>query len=178
MTSKEKKLGIAFGSILTAVVLTIVFRSFSEGSAIGSNDPAELIRQLLDMEATIETKELWIDRELWLDANTPYHQSEVVASSTLLERVSSILKSHQLKVITQELTPREEGEGEEEDRYQNFNHVNVQIVAEGEMQDIVQCIHEIQTPKSFTGIEDLKLEVGESGNYRVTLLITHWFATY
>jgi hypothetical protein len=43
------------------------------------------------------------------------------------------------------------------------------------MRDIVQCIHKIQTPTHFMGIDELGLEVGESGTYQATLLITHWF---
>jgi hypothetical protein len=178
MTSREKKLGIVFGSLLTIVVLGILFRTLTGGSQDGSNNPAELLIQLQDMESIVESKELWNNRELWLNENTPYHQSDVVASSKLLERVSSILKSHQLIVINQELTRSEEDEGADEESVQHFNHVSVQITAEGEVRNIVQCIHEIQTPQNFTGIDDLNLEVGESGGYRVTFLIKHWFATY
>lgn len=179
MSSREKKLAIAFGSLLGAALLVFVFRTFTAGSAAGSSDPAELLGQLHDMQSTIETKDLWVEREIWLDANTPYHQSEVVASSVLLGRVESIVKSHQLDIITQELTGEDEDDSAEDGAdLDHFQHVTIQIVAEGKMQDIVKCIHEIQTPENFTGVEGITLEVAESGDYRATLLITHWFGTY
>jgi hypothetical protein len=179
MSAREKKLAIAFGALLAAAALFFLFRTFAEGSAAGSSDPAVLLGQLQEMQSTIDSKNLWLEREIWLDANTPYHQSKVVASSVLLGKVETILKSCQMDIITQELMSEEDDAIEEDGAgLDHFQHVKFQIVAEGRMQDVVKCIHEIQTPENFTGIEGFNLEVAESGKYRASLVITHWFAIY
>ncbi|MDF1852301.1 MAG: GspMb/PilO family protein [Verrucomicrobiales bacterium] len=178
MTSREKKLGIAFAILFAVVTVGFIAPMISRMGKGGSSDPSELLEQLQYMRSTFDARELWNDREFWLDGNTPYHQSDVVASSVLLERLSGILESHDLKVVNQQIAEDDDDAISEEAEIQHFNQVTVQIVAEGEMRDIVQCIHEIQTPKKFTGIEELELTVAEAGAYRIDLRVTHWFSVF
>jgi hypothetical protein len=178
MTSREKKLAIVFGALVAVLGLGLLFRNFAHVSAFAFGDPAELQHKLLDMQSTVGTASIWGEREIWLDANTPYHQSDVIASSVLLDKAGAVLKSHKLRVITQELKGRvDPEEAADPGAMQHFDHVSVHIVAEGDMQDIVRFIHELQTPENFMGVEELKLEAGESGDYIATLLITHWFGS-
>lgn len=175
MSSKEKRLGIVFGSLVTVIGLTVLFRSLASGSGSPSNDPAELLVQLRSMESTLEESDLWKERDLWLDEKTPVYTSEVIASSSLLDKILPIIKSNRLKEINQELTPASEESDEGDAATGDFESVSVRVVVEGAMRDIVQCIHKIQTPTHFMGIDELGLEVGESGTYQASLLITHWF---
>ena len=175
MSSKEKRLGILFGSMVAIIGLTVLYRSVSSGSSGVSNNPTELLAQLQSMQSAVEESDLWKGRDSWLDENTPTYASEVIASSTLLDKIIPIIKANRLKEINQELTPASEESDEGDAPTGDFESVSVRVVVEGAMRDIVQCIHKIQTPTHFMGIDELGLEVGESGTYQASLLITHWF---
>ncbi len=176
MSSKEKRLGIVFGSLVTVIGLTVLFQSLGSGSGSLSNDPAELLAQLRSMESTLEESDLWKERDLWLDEKTPVYPSEVIASSSLLDKILPIIQSNRLKELSQELSPAAEESEEGGASTGSFESVSVRVVVEGAMRDIVQCIHQIQSPTHFIGIDELSLEVGASGTYQATLLVTHWFA--
>ena len=47
----------------------------------------------------------------------------------------------------------------------------------GDLRKIVSCIHGIQTPEKFTGIDKLTIESSEPEGLTVKLLVTQWYQT-
>lgn len=175
MTTREKRIAISFGVVLAGTVAVFSIPKARQEPATDPQSPASLIHRLQEMKTLTKSLDLWQERELWLDENTPVYSSGVVASSTVLERITKLFQTHNLKIVTQEIPQADEEDGEADEVSPHFSHVSVRVVSEGELQNMVECIHEIQTPANFTGVEQLSLSVAETGEYSLALLVTHWF---
>ncbi|MDF1816137.1 MAG: GspMb/PilO family protein [Verrucomicrobiales bacterium] len=165
MSGREKKLAVCFSAIL----IVLVFGWGLRAVAGKGGRSLELTFQLSEFQELANSCEVWENREQWLSENTLAYPSDVLAASALAERIGILVKAHRLKVSSQELPAKVAGE----DLW--YNQTKMKIEVSGDIKNIVECIHEIQDPIFFTGVEQLQLQSSDSGDMACTLELTHWY---
>ncbi|MDF1816002.1 MAG: GspMb/PilO family protein [Verrucomicrobiales bacterium] len=175
MTAREKKLAITFGGLLAVFAVGGVVWKLPD--LVGSGKSGSVGRQLEEVKAILKSKDLWEERALWMDGNIPAYSSESVASAKLLERVAKLTKLHGVKIESQEIIKIDPIQDSELGHDFHYNRTEMSVGLSGDIQRLVKCIHEIQTPEFFTGIDRLTLENSEDEGLKCTLLITQWYQT-
>lgn len=172
MNSREKKLTIVFGTIL--LVMLIGGGAFKIAKSTGGGSKP-LTLKLQQVKSILETKDEWEEREKWLQANVPVYASNSAASTKLLERIGKLARAHGLKIESQEIIKVDPGMDAEVGIFYQHERTEVSVGFSGNIQKMVECIHELQTPQYFTGVDRLTIENSEADGLKYRLLITQWY---
>lgn len=155
LTSKEKRLLVFLVGALFLLLNIIALKTFLDRRALLEANIDTLEAQLIQDRATLGQKDYWMKRAEWLDANMQADDLATVDDDNrFIEFVESSAKKRGL-----DYTKRGGGPVASEGR--SYTEVFDASTVKGEMKSVVEWLSELQQPKAFRAIKQLRVKSGE-----------------
>ncbi len=177
MNPRERALAFIVGTLLAVAATFILGKIFLGHQRELSRQRAEKTIALISMRTLIAERELWEERDAWLNQNQPKLDNANSAGVDLLERVKKIGQKRGL-------TPTEaqigiaDGTGKSAGR-NAYQAVSVSFTVKGRWQELVNFLYDVQSPTSFLVFEKATLQLDKEDKTQVsgTFKLAQWFIT-
>jgi len=169
MKDSEKKLLLFFvGAVLIAGVVILLQFYFQEKKTIES-DGDKLALEVVEIDALMEERDLWLARGQWLDENQPKFTSEDQANIPLY-RDAGAEGFEGVEIANRRAIAVEETE--------HFVQVGVDITAKGTLEDVFRWLHHLQHPESFRVVSNLQVQPEKDDDSKIVCKFTllRWYA--
>ena len=155
LTSKEKRLLFFLLGALFLLLNVVALKTFLDRRALLQANIASLEGQLVADRAVLGQKDYWAERAQWLDGNMqPDDVTTVDDDNRFMEFVESSAKK-------QGLAYTKRGGGLAETPGLPYTEVFDASTVKGNMKSVVAWLAELQQPKAFRAIKQLRFKSGE-----------------
>lgn len=155
LTSKEKRLLYFLVGALFLLLNVVALKTFLDRRALLQANIVALEGQLVADRAILGQKDYWSQRAQWLDANMqPDDTTTVDDDNRFIEFVESSAKKRGLSYTRR-------GGGPSEVPGQPYTEVIDASTVRGNMKSLVEWLAELQQPKDFRAIKQLRVKSGE-----------------
>lgn len=169
MKDSEKKLLLVFvGAVLIAGLVVLFQFYFKEKRKIESEGDS-LALQVVEIDALMEERDLWLARGEWLNENQPPFTSEDQANIQLY-RDAGAEGFEGVEITNRRQIAIEETE--------HFVQVGVDITAKGSLESIFRWLHHLQHPESFRVVSNLLVQPQKDDDSKIVCKFTllRWYA--
>jgi len=155
LTSKEKRLLFFLLGTLFFLLNVVALKTFLDRRALLKANIGALEAQLLQDRAIIGQKNYWVERASWLDANMQADDLATVDDDNrFIEFVESSAKKRGLAYT-------KKGGGPVASDGLPYTEVFDASTVKGDMKSLVGWLAELQQPKAFRAIKQLRVKSGE-----------------
>jgi hypothetical protein len=169
LTKSEKRLSIILTVALFGIGnfygLSYLFDSMSQST----QQVSDLLSQEHSNEIWLKEKDLWLNRQKWINATQPRIRPDQVAESELLESVTASAKADGLEIQEQSFR--------ENLSTPNYQSVTVRLKLSGALQNVVKWLVQVQQPELFQAITSFSLKSADvPPTVSLELEIARWYA--
>ena len=176
MTARERTLAFIVGALVTGVLSYVLLQFFLKNRLTLNRQFAEKSVMVTGMRTLIAERELWQERDRWIQQNQPKLDNATGAGVDLVEQIKRIGGEHALTPTEANINP---------DTVSNsrsgplpYQPVSVSFNVKGKWEDIVGFLYDVQSPTNFLVFEKAALQVDKedktlvSGSFKVA----KWYA--
>lgn len=155
LTSKEKKLLAFLVGALFLLLNVVALKTFLDRRALLQANIGSLEAQLMQDRTILGQKDYWMERAAWLDANMQVDDMATVDDDNrFIEFVESSAKKRGLAYT-------KKGGGPVASDGLPYTEVFDASTVKGDMKSLVGWLAELQQPKAFRAIKQLRVKSGE-----------------
>lgn len=169
LTRSEKRLLAAFlGTLFVLANLFGITALVRARQALEEETP-KLRGELIDSEAWLAEKDLWLDRKQWLDAKEPRLEAAGEASASLLESLQASARRQKITILEQEFP--------EPARQADYQEISVKLKVSATLESLTRWLVELQQPELFQAVTTFSLKSdAEPPRVICNLQIARWYA--
>jgi hypothetical protein len=176
MSQREKVLAAIVAGLVTTALLYILAQFFLRHHRDLQTQLASKSRELENMKTLIVERELWIQRDAWLQQHQPRMADPNVAGPNLLTEIKEIGKNRSILPMDANVglpEPASRTGGRSQDQ-----SVSVTFNAKGKWPDLVNFLHDLQAPTKFVVLQKAEIQVDKSDPTQIggTFTVAKWFA--
>ncbi len=173
LSTRERNLSIAVGSIAFVLVTFFVFEYFTKNKARLQADLVTKTRQLKTMQSLDAEKALWVQRDAWLLEKQPKLANADSAGPQLLNEVKELAKKHTVLIDSSKFSPT--GVRKTETPY---IPIGIEVETKSTWRALIAFLSELQTPEQFVVLDsaNLKIDAADATQMRGKFKIARWYA--
>jgi len=151
ISKKEKRLLIAFLSVLFFVGNVIALKKYLDGTRLAKTQIKTLIEQKQGIDALLSDREYWEERQRWMESHQPDIGDLGEAQGEMIESLQRQARARGITILEQRIIdPKPK---------QQYPRISVMLKVVAPMADVVGWLSEIQSPESFRIVEQLTLNL-------------------
>jgi hypothetical protein len=174
MTARERTLAVIVGTLVVVILSFVLVQVFMKNQRLLSRQRADKTLMLAQMKTLIAERELWEQRDQWLQQHQPKLDNANSAVSALLDQVKDLGKNHSL-TPTDAVLGAPDSSARAKGAYQA---VSVSFNVKGKREDLVDFLYDVQQPTNFLVFEKATLQIDKddktliSGSFK----LAKWYA--
>jgi Tfp pilus assembly protein PilO len=176
MTSRERTLAAVVGTLVAVLVTFMLVKLFLTNQRTLSQQFTNKTAMLATMRTLIGERELWEQRDQWLNQQQPKLDNAGSAGVALLDQVKELGKARSLTpteavIGGADAGAKAAGKGV-------YQAVSVSFNVKGKWEDIVNFLYDVQTPTSFLVFEKAVLQLDKEDKTQVSgsFKLAKWYA--
>ena len=170
LSPREKTLATIVGGIVFLLINFLLFSTFSKHHRRLKEELAAKASQLEVMRGLFSDRELWEQRDAWLDQRFTKITNESTAGVELLNTVKEAAKKHAVLIENPSLgIPQKKTD---------YVSVLVNLEAKSNWRQLGKFLFELQGPEKFVVVESVNLQVDPADKFQMRgkMRIAKWFA--
>jgi Tfp pilus assembly protein PilO len=176
MNARERALAFIVGTLAAVLVTFMLVKVFLKHQRQLTQQIADKTATLGAMRTLIAERELWEQRDAWLNQNQPRLDNANSAGVELLEQIKQIGQKRSLTPTEAQIGIADGGGKATGHAYQA---VSVSFTLKGKWQDLVNFLYDVQSPTNFLVFEKATLQLDKEDKTQVsgTFRLAKWFAS-
>lgn len=170
LSPREKTLAIVVAGAVFILLNVVLIGFLLRQHTRLKNELAQKQTTWQATETLFSEREMWEQRDLWLEQNQPRLESEGTASVQLLEQIKSAAQKSGVQLENPAIVPPESAEF--------YRSVPVSVETKSTWQALLRFLHAVQSPQSFIVFENSNLQIdsGDPSQMRGRFRLGKWYA--
>lgn len=170
LTPREQTLALLVGGLFVAIISFFLITFFVRNHRQLKTDLAVKAQQLTAMQSLFSDKDLWAERETWLNQRQPALKNEGTAGIELLDEIKLIAKKTNVQLTKQDFGTIQ--------RRPHYTSVPVSIELKAPASAMRDFLFEMQSPDRFIVFETANLQFDSEDKTQMSgkFTIAKWFA--
>jgi len=170
MNRRERILSLSIASVVFALINVFLWSSVLGAVGKARTDLAQRKSQRKEQEIFVKERDLWTQRQEWLEQHQPAFNGAGEASTLLEQQLKPVAAKYNVLLENPQI-----GSGETTPSHQT---VWASVETRSDWQSIVHFLYDVQQPEAFIVFENATLAVdsGDPTKMRGKFKIARWFA--